>query len=249
MEKLDNLIADLRSPSQRLIRISFGTNTAITPIPVQQITLESISPYFKRALDENGFNVGINGSLNLPEDEFDVWKVILYWAFKHDLPGPHQAKNLHLAVRCWIVGDKYEIKRFQDCVMLRMLRRLDSMHFALELLGTDVLLLVLKHAPRKSLLQELVLDWVAVKMHKHNIGSFEEVLLDVAAEPFEDSVTTLETLDGTGFYPAMLAKRPWLNYGNELMWRPSNCNHDEPSWTNFFLDSSSMFDCTCDGCE
>ncbi|SMQ55184.1 unnamed protein product [Zymoseptoria tritici ST99CH_3D7] len=188
MEETDELITKLQSSSQRFIEISFGTKTTY-PVRVAQQTLENLSPYFKTALRINTFIEGANGTISLPEDEYDVWKVLLYWIFNHDLPDwmyarnlfnaqhklggqdPLYAHELHLAVRCWIAGDKYEISRFQDAVMLCVLRYLDKLQWRKWRLETDVLLLVLENSVHGSLLQELFLDWVAVRMYHDETDS------------------------------------------------------------------------------
>ncbi|SMR60394.1 unnamed protein product [Zymoseptoria tritici ST99CH_1E4] len=262
MEDPDELISNLQSSSQRFIEISFGTKTT-KPIRVPQQTLECLSPYFKTALKKNTFKEGVNGTISLPEDEYDVWKVLLYWFFNHKLPDSMHARtsiysqkprylemaplapHLRLATRCWIAGDKYEIPQFQDAVMLCILRYMDAMQWSGKLLEVDVLLLVLDNTVQGSPLQELFVDWVAVRMHTGaGVDTYEGVL-----ESSKDSKPLYERLDGTGFYPAMLVKRPMLDMDEALTWRANRSKHDDRQWTSFFLARTEIYDCRCEYCD
>ncbi|SMQ55182.1 unnamed protein product [Zymoseptoria tritici ST99CH_3D7] len=249
-ERLGELVQALRSPRERLVEISFGETTGAWPLQVQQHVLEGLSPYFTRALRNPVFKEATEGSLSFPEDELVAWVFILFWTFHRTLPGSGDCGNLLFAIKCWVVGDKYGIAQFQDAIMLSILRRLDSMID--ESMDINALLFALENTLPNAPLRELLLEWVAVEMF-HTAAQDPSECVDsvVGTETTtEETPTSSEKLDGTGFYPALMAKRALLGHGDELMWRRNpNGDKDDPRWTEFFLASPDRFDSGCERCE
>ncbi|KAK1823579.1 hypothetical protein LTR12_001990 [Friedmanniomyces endolithicus] len=111
--------------TDRMINIYVGKATPeAKPFRVQQVLLEQLSEYFSNALSADTFVEGKKARLNFPEDDVDAWKVLLRWAFTHTVP--HWTKKMAgkiemVFVDCWVLGDKYQIRSFQNEVMMEML--------------------------------------------------------------------------------------------------------------------------------
>lgn len=88
---------------------------------VQQKLLESVSPYFTRCLKADTFKEGEQGRLYCPDDNVGAWRVLLYWIMHRKQPDDLLVKSDLVAVRCWVLGDKYDIPRFQDEAMFALL--------------------------------------------------------------------------------------------------------------------------------
>ena len=123
----------------RLIKLFIGEQSPeMQPLLVPQALLENASEYFVKAFrNENMGQQNEPGTLRFPEDDIAAWKVFLYWIIKHKLPAAEElvpacddenveGKHDHiLAVRCWVLGDKYCVPLFQDLIMLEILRTLE----------------------------------------------------------------------------------------------------------------------------
>ncbi|SMQ55185.1 unnamed protein product [Zymoseptoria tritici ST99CH_3D7] len=271
MDDKDSLINGLRAPSQRLIKIFIGGSTA-SPIQVQQQMLERLSSFFAKALQEDAYLEGIHGVLRFPEDEMDVWEVLIYWMFCRNLPKSLVAaedcfnsckftngtQNLPLAVRCWTTGDKYGIGDFQDAIMLPILRRLHKMqvdhfegrfeepyHIGLRHAAFDLqfIQLAFERTSPGSVMRDLLVDWMVF----HVYGIEKEGYLTPQPLPLDHALEGLELLDGTGVLPAMLAKKKEYDEEGEsaLCWRYKLDLDDDPRWLSFFVAFDAGFDCTC----
>ncbi|KXT03313.1 hypothetical protein AC578_3992, partial [Pseudocercospora eumusae] len=117
--------ANRKLQKDRLITITIGKNNE--PIQLQQKTLEAASEWFTVALKRHTFVEGDNGKLNFPEDCYDVWSLFVYWMINHDFAVQVKDEaSLKLVQQCWIFGDKYDIKRFQNEAMLAFIRYFDG---------------------------------------------------------------------------------------------------------------------------
>ncbi|KJX99911.1 hypothetical protein TI39_contig348g00012 [Zymoseptoria brevis] len=240
MADMDELIESLRTPT-RLIRVFVGGGHDV--FHVQQQALETISPYFTNALKHDRFKEGKDGVLELPEDEVDVWKVLLHLVLCRKLPSSLVTKdcmltkeNVLLAVRCWTMGDKYGIKEFQDTVMLRLLRYLNIMQCTQPgtILDVQITLTVFERTLRQSPLRMLVTDWTVMTMYGIKTtymfaGSKSQYPV---TQPAKSVLASLETLDGTGFFPALTTQL--AEYGHHgaqaFSWRTNPYSGDDPLW-------------------
>ncbi|KAF7187538.1 hypothetical protein HII31_11162 [Pseudocercospora fuligena] len=117
--QIPDLIKSLQT--DRLINITIAQDT--TPIRVQQNLLDAASAWFEKALRRDAFLEGKEGKLDFPDDGREAWECLIYWMFKREAvldPLPDGA--LVLIVKCWNLGEKYDIKQFQDECMLRLIR-------------------------------------------------------------------------------------------------------------------------------
>ncbi|SMQ55183.1 unnamed protein product [Zymoseptoria tritici ST99CH_1A5] len=234
-ELIDNL---LKKP--RLISISIGGSS--DAVQVQQQFLQNLSPYFANALKHDRFKEGREGVLNFPEDDMDVWKTLLHWIFCRELPDflvPESNKltkdNLLLAVRCWTTGDKYGIASFQDTIILRILRHLDAMQDEElgKILEVEVVLTAFERTVSGSILREIFTDYMVSTMY--GIGSGKA---DAPRQPSDSTLMSLDVLDGTGFFPAMTAKRTLFDRrgsGGFKWWNHPSRKNDDPRWLKCFL--------------
>ncbi|KXT08991.1 hypothetical protein AC579_70 [Pseudocercospora musae] len=127
MEDSEQRMSDLMKKLQkdRLITITIGKNNK--PIQIQQETLEAASTWFTAALRHHTFVEGQNAKLNFPDDCHDVWSLFVYWMINHDFAVyVKNEESLKLAQQCWIFGDKYDIKRFQNEAMLKIICYFDG---------------------------------------------------------------------------------------------------------------------------
>jgi hypothetical protein len=120
----------------RLIKIYIGDDSK--PFHVQKAALITLSEYFTRPLKHENSVGGERGVLRFPEDDQTSWQILLHYAIADylvdlDSPDDKQAAMLQW-IKCWILGDKYNIKDFQDNAMLELLYMLDTEHIDLEVI-------------------------------------------------------------------------------------------------------------------
>ncbi|KAK4895399.1 hypothetical protein LTR27_006463 [Elasticomyces elasticus] len=112
--------------TDRLVDIYVGAITVETkPYRIQQVVLEKLSEYFVVALKRDTFSEGQHGRLHFPDDDMDVWQVLLQWAIQRDVPhweGIDEETRVSLLIRCWVMGDKYGVHDFQNEIMLEALK-------------------------------------------------------------------------------------------------------------------------------
>lgn len=90
----------------------------------------------------------------LPEDDLAAWKVLLSWMMPREHP-EHEVltgPNL-LGVRCWVLGDKYNIPEFLDKAMLALLVSVVD-----NAMATEVYREVADHSPPASPSRALVAE-------------------------------------------------------------------------------------------
>ena len=94
------------------------------PFLIQESILTDTAAFFIRAV-RNGDAIGGRGVLRFPEDDQTTWEVLLHWLLKDKLEWGYtedaDAKMKGL-VECWVLGDKNDIKQFQDEVMWELIR-------------------------------------------------------------------------------------------------------------------------------
>ena len=116
----------------RLIEVFVGKQ--VDPYLLSGRTLKVASPFFERAIRDADEEDEEPGVLRFPEDHESAWKVLLYFITTGTLP-PEVTKlqpqvddmstQQLLAVRCWAMGEKYMLPKFQDSVMWILLHWLD----------------------------------------------------------------------------------------------------------------------------
>ncbi|CZT20556.1 uncharacterized protein RCC_06414 [Ramularia collo-cygni] len=187
-DMVDELFTKLASDSQRLVKIFVGDSEH--PVHLQQSVLEGISGYFIGAFAEGRFEEGRSGILRLPEDNIEVWKIIVTWIVNRAVPEDLLRTDLLLAIRCWITGDKYDIKEFQDAVMLCILAELVSDGVKLNI---EMIKVSFEETPVDSPLREVIVNR---RMSEYDLKGFEE----------KTKHEEMWILDGTGFLPLLESK-------------------------------------------
>lgn len=118
-----------------MINIIAGEGEKQKTFKVQEALLRTTSPVFAAALRNEHLGESERGVLRFPEDDGEAWKLLLFWIFKCELPDYSQVKTsslgecdrlLILFVHCWILGDKYQLPKFQDLIMLELLLKLQD---------------------------------------------------------------------------------------------------------------------------
>lgn len=98
--------------------------------------------------------------MTFPEDDVEVWKILLYWRINGDFPSRAVHRNNQLLVHCWVLADKYDIAEFQHLAMKHLIDGLcDSDYASMEL--TTVKLAFESTAPG-SMLRQFMADWTVV---------------------------------------------------------------------------------------
>ena len=98
-----------------------------TPYHVSEATLKAASDYFTTAIKH--IELGVRSSpdtLRFPEDDRDAWEVFLHWLLKGTIPPIAGVDGWELNVKCWILGDRYNIPDFQDDAIFDMLSESES---------------------------------------------------------------------------------------------------------------------------
>ena len=88
-----------------------------------------MSEYFKRALANADSFGGEKDVMRFPEDDATAWETLLYWkiqGYLHRAFAEDAESDIMQSIRCWALGDKYDVKNFQDVVMLDLIALLSS---------------------------------------------------------------------------------------------------------------------------
>lgn len=221
----------MASASQRLVKIYVGDS--IHPIQIQQSVLENTSDYFAAAFRSDRFTEARTGIMKFPEDHVEVWKVLVNWILRHEVPKALLRSNMLLAIRCWITGHKYDMKEFQDAVMLCMLYELEPGNndpdegLSIKL-SPEMILEAFKHTSDTSVLRALVVERKVIEY-----DDLQPVLC-------EETQRDMEILDGSGFLP-------WFTCVKEVWWQRSmisfmECKVSErqDQWKQYMVGSASI---------
>ncbi|SMR60393.1 unnamed protein product [Zymoseptoria tritici ST99CH_1E4] len=254
MEDMDEFLNSLRT-QPRLIKISIGESEEV--FHVQQQVLENLSQYFVSALKRDTFVEGKIGALDFPEDEVDVWRVLVHWVITRRLPRSFLEKDflrgaidLHLAVKCWTTGEKYGIGEFQNTVMLHILRRLDIMQSSTPAQSFDIDVVRVAFeltGDGDCPLRDIFVDWMVMSLY--DIDTSTDIRTRPLPQPLDTKLASLSVLDGTGFFPALTAKKAnYDRHGDSAFdWRHNpDPMSDDPRWCVFFNTANpSAFTCAC----
>ncbi|KAI6891253.1 hypothetical protein KC318_g13908 [Hortaea werneckii] len=217
--------------ADRLIRIKVGSNKDDEPFLISQRRLESASEYFRKALRQDSFKEGGTGQIDFPEDDYDAWAVLMFWM----MSAFHIAKDKlkpDLLIKCWVLGDKYEIPEFQDQIMLELL-------FMVQYNDTeDIIRLGSELSPAGSVLKRLIAEEAAVALKNNNVdfesleaafngnGMLRDFVLarDNCEADFDFYLRRFDSLAAQGLYSQD-------GKGNEE-WR-------SPTWQNYMISNGS----------
>lgn len=157
--------------NDRLIQIFVGEES--TPYLVQETILANLSAVFKRALENEDKFGGPEGVLKFPEDNKEAWRTLLCWRIRGKLSFEQlgSAKSLcHELVQCWIVGDKYGVKDFQDEIMWELLH-----HFRSVTPDLPLMKLAFENTPPGSPLRILMAEELAFRMQPESSFDFSSL--------------------------------------------------------------------------
>lgn len=154
------------------------------------------------------------GSLRFPEDDLEAWKVMLCWIVRGQVDGISESiddEGMHL-VRCWCLGDRYDLPLFQDLIMLDLLHYIENEgEITLEIVGE-----AFKNSRPNSKIKRLMAECTVQ-------------LLEIA---ISITYTDLDCLDGvTGFSSALAeALSNWRGHGEGIF---SRLNRVNKIWKEF----------------
>ncbi|KAI7131425.1 hypothetical protein KC343_g15973 [Hortaea werneckii] len=220
--------------SDRLIRIKIGTNENDEPFLISQRTLGSASKYFRKALRQDSFQEGRTGQIDFPEDDYDAWAVLAFWMMNAFNIARKELKP-DLLIKCWVLGDKYEIPEFQDQIMLELLFMVQYSYIG------DIIRLGSELSPAGSVLKRLIGDEAAVALKNNNVdfesleaafngnGMLRDFLLarDNCEADFDFYIRRFDSLAAAELYSRD-------EIGNRVYqeWR-------SPSWQNYMISNGS----------
>ncbi|USW57286.1 Putative SKP1/BTB/POZ domain superfamily protein [Septoria linicola] len=117
--------------SDRFIRLHIGTGDDAFSVQLPQSLLEATSEYFRKALGGNRFVEGMSGEIHLEEDDVESWKTLLDWLTHRKVPdvvGCTTMEEDFIAMsKCWLLGDKYHLRGFQNDAMIQLITYADHM--------------------------------------------------------------------------------------------------------------------------
>ena len=193
-----------------------------SPVCIQASILKDTSPVFETFLKYGHLGKDGPDVLKFPEDDLDVWQALTFWMFNKTIPTDKElssqvdCESIHF-VRCWCLGEKYQIGAFQDAAMLELLHTIDKAQ------ETAIWLEAIKEAfeesPDGSVLRKLM----------------AEVAVDMLEVSREISDKDLEQFDGiVGFARALLHAH--RDFRDERSWQivrdfgGAACNQTSPFW-------------------
>lgn len=214
-----------------MIRIKVGSNKDDEPFLISQRRLESASEYFRKALRQDSFKEGRTGQIDFPEDDYDAWAVLMFWM----MSAFHIAKNKlkpDLLIKCWVLGDKYEIPDFQDRIMLELL-----LIFEVDYATEDIIELGSRLSPAGSFLKRLMAEEAAVAL-QNDKTDFESLEAAFSGSGMlrefilaHDNCAADEKFYGRRF-ESPAAEDPISEEERNEKWR-------SPTWQNYMISNAS----------
>lgn len=128
------------------------------------------SPYFRAAF-KGGFYEGASRTLELPEEDVDVFEHFQLWLYSGSILEKHeQAKDIiwDVLIALWIFGESRGIPELQNTAMDTLIDKTWEMHT----LKTHVLPVIYESTPDKSALRQFHIDWMT---HKANLTQWLNV--------------------------------------------------------------------------
>ncbi|KAK4544937.1 hypothetical protein LTR36_003842 [Oleoguttula mirabilis] len=168
-----------RLQSDRLIRIIVGTGEDAKVFHVQQVILESVSDYFVKSMKKRASRQRRRIGL------------------KRDFPKRLATEDDELAVRCWVLGDCYDIARFQDEAMLAVMKSFQEISACWP--AFETIANAFKDTPPGSKLRRLMVEQLVLML---------ELRSDVTYASCDD------ILNGTNFVQELLNARDRYNKGD-----------------------------------
>ena len=167
--------------TNRVVQVYFGDHP--TPYLIQEAVLTTMSEFFVRAFKNEGSHGDEKekGVIRLPEDNHTAWMTLLYWKlngkFKiSERVDEHEQMQL---VHCWTLGNKYDIKAFQDLATLELLNLLEDRNASLA-----VIQFAFKNTAEGSALRKLMARQVVINIHGEReavTGRYLEIFNGVSA--------------------------------------------------------------------
>ncbi|KAK3619862.1 hypothetical protein LTR56_023756 [Elasticomyces elasticus] len=184
--------------SDRLIKLVIGEGEELTTFHVSKAVLEQTSEFFCAAFRNGHLGRDEPNTLRFPQDNTESWKILLFWMLRHELPSLDDLGLLEpyddneeacvdhtLCIRCWALGEMYDISAFQDLIMLELLRSLETQPTDLNEIKE-----AFESTPPGSKLRDLMAEELAVLLGNNGVG-----------------VRQLDMFDGVpGFSSALMAK-------------------------------------------
>ncbi|KAK4895435.1 hypothetical protein LTR27_006499 [Elasticomyces elasticus] len=200
-----------------IIKLVIGESENATTFHISQNLLEQTADYFKSAFrNQHLGSSNKRHTLHFPEDDLYAWKIFLYWVMTKELPSSGVVRalrrsdeggtatydiSLHtLCIRCWILGDKYDVPVFQNYIMLELLNL-----FERKAPGLHTIKEAFENTPPGSILRELMAEELAN-------------MLQVSATAKHSD---LDMFDGiVGFASALMKKTQAAGKKGECVFRP-----------------------------
>lgn len=111
--------------------------------------------------------------LKYPEDDVDAWKTLIFWMFKSSLPEPEAGNDCVVldSVRCWYLGERYNIPRFQDLIIRRLILQLQDEEIPVLEAAREAFTY---HRPKKKL-QVLMMECIFSRLYTEKTIDYEDL--------------------------------------------------------------------------
>lgn len=165
------LIRCSKLQGDRFIKIYIGDD--INPYHVQEAALTTLSDYFVRALKHGKSFGGEEETLGFPEDDQTSWQTLLHWKIKGSLTGVdglREREAIEQWTKCWVLGNKYDVKEFQDLVFLELLKCLDGVDATPQAVE-----FAFKNTPANSPMRQLMAREAVASFDRQDFAVFDGV--------------------------------------------------------------------------
>lgn len=186
-----------------MIKLYIGSHTK--PILLQEAVVANLSKVFASALRREDAFGGEQGVLKFPEDREDAWRMLVSWKIKGFLPKAYPPTTIEgmtmLLIHCWAMGDKYDIKEFQNEAMMRLI-----MHCEKNFPEQDEIKAVFDFTPEGSPLRRLMAEeldaFLAIieRESLDNMGSYPDLSYYDGCAGFISELRRAQIRRGRGLY-------------------------------------------------
>ncbi|KAF2165004.1 hypothetical protein M409DRAFT_24905 [Zasmidium cellare ATCC 36951] len=132
------------------------SDNSLNPYLMPKTVLEGQSEYFATRI-QNRQQV-----FNFTADSVVAWHTYLHWLveqrLREDMMTDDKVPDLQLIVKCYTLGERYDLMAFEDEVMLVLLEAADDYDDGRDWLDADTMLLAFEASPEWSMLRELLVE-------------------------------------------------------------------------------------------
>ena len=148
---------------------------------------------------------------SLPDDDPEAWRILIYALLSRSLPHMYYVGNAAdtdrpehdtLLVRCWLLGEKYEGRQFQDLIMAEIIER-----SGIWPIHPRAIAYTAEHAKPTSMLYKFMLEEEAVRLSQTSaLPAEEDSGLEATPKALRDAAEAID-LESRAYAMARLQDR------------------------------------------